>query len=69
MKKSVVFQYQGKETTMQQVEKQVLEQLKAEGYLRKDIDTLQLYFNVNENTWYYVAVMIDDERFEGKVLI
>lgn len=56
MKVNCVLQYNGKDTSVKDYEKQVVEVLKEKEVKRKDIESLDLYFNANEGTMYYVAV-------------
>ncbi len=54
MKVNTYVQYGGNEILTAELEKRVKELWKAEGRIIKDIESLDLYLKVEENTCYYV---------------
>jgi hypothetical protein len=65
MKVNTYVQYHGKEIQTADLEKRVKEIWRAEGHTIKEIESLALYFKVDENACYYVV----NETFSGKVPI
>lgn len=63
MKVNTCLQYQGKEVQASDLEKRVKELWRAEGHTIKEIESLALYFKVEEDTCYYVV----NETFSGKL--
>lgn len=55
MKVNQYLQYHGKEIQMTELEKRVKDAWKEQGNLVKDLQTIDLYVKVEENTCYYVV--------------
>lgn len=69
MKTKWTLQKEGKEDLLlKDAEKRTLEILKGVGIKRKDIETLDFYFNGNDGNVYYVAHYNGDCEASGKLV-
>ena len=55
MKKTFTLEKDGVSITTKEIETATLEHLKVMGFKKKDIETIDFYYNANEGKTYFVA--------------
>ena len=69
MKVKMEVQYNNKNTVTSDIEKQVKEDLKAQGIKMNAIKTLDIYFQPASTTVYYLATLTDGSEVKSDALI
>lgn len=59
MKKMIEVQYMDHNVTVHDIEAVVKNDIKAKGFVMKDVDHIDMYYKPQERAIYYVAVMTD----------